>query len=181
MTTMITMTPFHEALAAAERSPALPEAHDLYGWLVGSWELDVRHYAGVDVGKRGIIGELHAGRALQGFAVQDVWIMPRRSDRRGPLDKGMTMYGTTLRIWDATLAAWRIRWSNPEHDHHEQQIGRRSGKDIVQLGTRPDGTATRWMFTEISPSSFHWLGHSLALDGATWQLEGEFLARRAGS
>jgi hypothetical protein len=171
-------TPFHAALASAERAAVIADTHDVYGFLVGSWDLDVRHYAGMDVGKRGLVGELHAGWVLQGLAVQDVWIMPRRSDRRGPLDKGMTMYGSTLRVWDATLQAWRITWSNPEHDHHEQQIGRRSGQDIVQLGVRRDGTVTRWMFTEISPSSFHWLGHSLATDGVTWRLEGEFIARR---
>jgi hypothetical protein len=67
---------------------------------------------------------------------------------------------------------------NPAGQHFEQQIGRRVGADIVQLGTRPDGTATRWRFTEIQPDSFHWLGESLRPDGKTWLLEGEFRARR---
>src|SRR5262245_55027049 len=117
-------TAFHTALGTGERSARLPEAHDLYGFLVGSWELDVRCYAGVDVAGRGLVGEIQAGWVLQGRAVQDVWIMPRRSDRTGPIDKNMsTMYGTTLRVWDATLNAYRISWSNPERDHYEQQIG----------------------------------------------------------
>jgi hypothetical protein len=90
------------------------------------------------------------------------------------------MYGTTLRSWDPAIGAWRIAWSNPARNHHEQQIGRWSGKDIVQLGVRPAGVATRWMFTEITPRSFRWLGDALTADGATWFREGEFVATRAG-
>jgi hypothetical protein len=102
---------------------------------------------------------------LEGRAVQDVWIMPRRSDRTANLDKTMNMYGTTLRVWDPSIQAWRITWRNPADDHHEDQIGRRSGNNVVQIGTRPDGTPTRWTFTGITPDSFHWLGEALDTDG----------------
>ena len=169
---------FHEALRTAGRSPAIPESADAYGWLVGSWELDVRVYAGMDVAERGIKGEAHFAWVLDGLAVQDLWIMPRRSDRTAGMGKTMNMYGTTLRVWDSTIQAWRITWSNPAGDHYEEQIGRRSGKDIVQIGNRSDGTPTRWRFTEITANSFHWLGEALEPDGATWKLEGEFLAAR---
>jgi hypothetical protein len=56
--------------------------------------------------------------------------------------------------------------------------GRRVGTDIVQIGTRPDGTPTRWMFTEITRDSFRWTGEALNPDGKTWRLEGEFRATR---
>jgi len=88
------------------------------------------------------------------------------------------MYGTTLRTWDPALRAWRIAWSNPARNHYEQQIGRWHGKDIIQLGSRANGVATRWSFTEITQRSFRWQGHALAADGTTWNLEGEFLATR---
>ena len=169
---------FHAVLAADGRAAEIPEEADAYGWLVGDWELDVLHYWGQDVSARGIKGEVHAGWVLEGRVVQDVWIMPRQAERTKQLDKKLNMYGTTLRVWDAALGAWRISWSNPAGDHYEQQIGRKSGKDIVQLGTRPDGTPTRWSFTEITPNSFHWLGEALLPDGKSWRLEGEFRARR---
>jgi hypothetical protein len=46
MTTIETIedVAFHRALTALGRSPEIPEASDAYGWLIGSWELDVRHY-----------------------------------------------------------------------------------------------------------------------------------------
>ena len=170
---------FRAALAAPGRSPDIPESADAYGWLIGSWELDVRRYR-VDVAGRGIKGEVHFGWVLEGRAVQDVWIMPRRAERTGDLDKALNMYGTTLRVWDPAIQAWRITWINPVTGQRDEQIGRRSGKDVVQVGARADGTPTRWMFTEITPDSFRWTGEALDADGTTWRLEGEFRARRMG-
>jgi hypothetical protein len=140
--------------------------------------LDVLHYRAIDVRDRTLKGEVHAGWILEGRAVQDVWIMPRRSERSANPDRTMNMFGTTLRSWDPTTQAWRISWTNPVSGHREDQVGRRSGSDIVQLGTRADGTQTRWTFTEITPDSFHWLGEALQADAKTWMLEGEFRAKR---
>jgi hypothetical protein len=165
-------------LTASGRSSEIPEPADAYGWLVGSWSLDCHHYAGVDIANLHIEGEAHFVWVLEGRAIQDVWIMPAHSDRRADLDKANNMYGTTLRVWDPSIQAWRITWINPVSGHRQEQIGRRSGNDIVQVGARPDGTPTRWRFTEITPESFHWLGEALSTDGKTWKLEGEFFAKR---
>ena len=62
--------------------------------------------------------------------------------------------------------------------HYEEQLGRWNGTDILQEGARPDGTRTRWTFTEITTGSFHWRGEALYPDKQTWTLEGEFLAKR---
>jgi hypothetical protein len=174
----VTALAFPVALAAAGRAAEIAEASDLYGWLVGSWALEVRHYAGAEVSALGIRGELHASRVLEGRGVQDTWIMPIREARTRPFDPTRNMYGTTLRIWDPALEAWRITWINPAQNHTEQQLGRASGADIVQLGARASGTITRWRFTEITPGSFRWLGDALAVDGETWRREGEFVATR---
>jgi hypothetical protein len=165
-------------LAAPGRSGEIPESQDVYGWLVGSWRLEIRKYWAMDVSARGIVGEAHFGWALEGRAIQDVWIMPRVSDRTPHVDKQMNMYGTTLRVWDPTIQAWQITWTNPAGDHHERQIGRRVGNDVVQIGHRSDGTTTRWTFSEITKDSFHWTGEALNPDGKTWSVEGEFLATR---
>jgi len=166
---------FTDVLRATGRSPEIPEAADAYGWLVGSWELDCRRYARKLVS---IKGEAHFGWALEGRAVQDVWIMPSRSDRSSLTDTSKNMFGTTLRVWDSSIQAWRIIWRNPVHNHWEDQIGRWSGKDVVQFGMRSNGIPTKWSFTEITGDSFHWLGEVLNVDGHTWTLEGEFFAKR---
>jgi hypothetical protein len=169
---------FHAVLAAPGRSPTIPDSMDVYGWLIGSWDLEVLRYWGIDVAASGLKGEVHFGWVLEGRAIQDVWIMPRRSDRTGNEETTQNMYGTTFRMWDPVIQAWRITWKNPAGGHYEEQIGRRIGADIVQVGARPNGTPTRWTFTEITPDSFRWLGEALEPDGKTWKLEGEFRARR---
>ena len=166
-----------EALASSERSPEIASADDVYGWLAGSWELDVRRY-GVDVSERKLRGEVHFGWVLEGRAIQDVWIMPQRSERSPQMEKTCNMYGTTFRVWDATIQAWRITWINAVTGSRDELIGRWKGKDIVQVGVRANGTPIRWMFTQITPNSFRWTGEVLEADGHTWRLEGEFLARR---
>ena len=165
-------------LEAPGRSPEIPESADVYGWLVGSWEFQVFHYRAVDVAALRITGEAHFAWVLEGRAIQDVWIIPRRAERTADSDKINNNYGTTLRIWDPAIQAWLIRWVNPVRCHLEEQIGRRIGKDIVQVGARADGTPTRWRFTDITPDSFHWIGEALGPDGHTWKLEGEFRAKR---
>ena len=171
-------TRFFSALAATGRAPEISGSDDLYGWLVGDWELDVLHYWAQNVAARNIKAEVHAAWVLEGRAVQDVWIMPSRSARSGQLDDQMNMYGMTLRVWDRARGAWRITWSNPAGDHYEEQLGRKNGDDIVQIGTRPDGTTTRWTFAEITGDSFHWLGEAQPLGSTAWTLEGEFRANR---
>jgi len=168
---------FHLALAAAERSPEIPESGDVYGWLIGSWELEVIHYL-VDVSARGLRGEAHFGWVLEGRAVQDVWIMPPRSQRAAHPDKAANMFGTTLRVWDPRIQAWRVTWINPVTGSRDELIGRWHGKNVAQVGAHSDGTPIRWMFTEITPNSFRWIGEALESDAKTWKLEGEFRAHR---
>jgi hypothetical protein len=92
--------------------------------LIRSWQLDVRHCAAVDVTRLRITGEAHFGWVLEGRAVQDVWIMPRCSERSAKLEKTNNMYGTTLRVWDPSIQAWRVTWNNPVTGHREELVGR---------------------------------------------------------
>jgi hypothetical protein len=159
-------------LAAPGRSPDIPEADDAYGWLVGSWDLDVLHYW-TDVRGRGLKAEAHFGWILEGHAMQDMW-------RIAPEARTETtrMLGTTLRVWDPSVRAWRVTWINPLTGQKTELIGRWSGKDVVQVGTHADGTPVRWSFTDITKDSFHWIGEALDPDGRTWNVQGEFRARR---
>jgi hypothetical protein len=168
---------FQTALTAAGRSPEIPEVSDVYGWLIGSWELDVRRY-GVDLSDRDIKGEAHFAWVLEGRAVQDVWILPCRSEGAAGLEKNLNSCGTTLRVWDPAIEAWRVTWVNPVTGRRDELIGRWSGKDIVQTGAHSDGTPIRWIFSQITHNSFRWTGEVLEPDGKTWKLEGEFLSKK---
>jgi len=172
------MSPFLDALGADGPAPDRAGKMDLYGRFVGSWDLDVRQFSG-DRRERRRAGEWHFGWALEGRAVQDVWIVPKRGElRRGDAAANVNSYGTTLRVYDPDIDAWRIQWTEPVTRNFLQMIGRAEGTDIVQLGTRSDGQMLRWSFLEITPDSFLWRGEISADNGATWRTNTEFTAKR---
>lgn len=171
---------FLEVLPSTGPSPELGDAAGVYGWLMGSWITRAIDY--LPEGKtREQEGEWHFGWVLEGRAVQDVWICPRRSLRSPGMSKAGNRYGTTLRIYDPSLRAWRITWTNPVTGIRNDLVGRRKGADIVQEGTNAKGEPIRWVFTDIQPDAFRWYGESSPDGGKTWRLEVEFFARRAGS
>ncbi len=172
------MDTFSEILLADGPSPELGDAAGVYGWLIGSWEMDIIDY-GEDGSRHPGQGEVHFAWVLEGRAIQDMWIAPPRAMRAGAPQKG-NRYGTTLRVYDPGLGAWRITWINPVTGFHEELIGRKVGDDIVQDGRRADGSLIRWSFREITPRSFHWLGERSTDEGRTWQLEAEFRVRARG-
>jgi hypothetical protein len=168
---------FFDILAAPERSPDIAPEDDLYGFLVGSWDLDITAHddSGVVTETK---GEAHVGRTLEGRAVQDVFINPRRSDRGPGSPRFGNWYGTTLRFYDPTIRAWRAYWFNPHDGFRAELIARRQGHEVVQEGNFPDGTKIRWTFSEIRENSFRWRGERLERDGKTWRLQVEFRGRR---
>ena len=157
-----------ELLLADRPAADRAEKMNLYGWLVGAWEMDAVIHADDGQTHTGQ-GQIRFAWALEGRAIQDVWILPG------------VFYGTTLRVYDPGLDAWHILWSDPLRQYYTRQIGRAQGADIVQMGKTDTGEAVRWTFTDITPDSFRWLGER-SLDGeATWHLQAEFRARRVGA
>jgi hypothetical protein len=154
------------------KGPPADRAKDmnLYGRLIGSWETDtVRHLD--DGTSQTWTGEIHFGWVLEGRAIQDIWIRPRRP-------APSTMYGTTLRIFDPGIDGWHIIWSDPLNQDYSRQIGRAEGRDIVQIGEDSRGLKTRWRFTEITANSFHWIGEERPSESDPWQITYEHFARR---
>jgi hypothetical protein len=152
-----------DALYADGPAPDRADKLALYGWLVGRWDMDGVVHLGN--GKLEARGEIHAGWVLEGRAIQDVWILPG------------AFYGTTLRVYDPALDAWHILWSDPLKQYYSRQLGRAWEASIVQVGCSDGGVRTRWSFTEITPSSFHWTGERLT-QGDDWAIQAEFFARR---
>lgn len=161
-------------LVCASPHPSLGAHADTYGRLIGSWHGTYRdvHPDGEETGPM----DVHFAWALDGRAVQDVWIaLP---DAEGTRKRHM--HGTTLRVFDPAAQVWRVDWWNPVRGAHCALVGRRLEDRIVQLGYWND-RPQRWQFLEITPESFLWQAHSLGDDGETWQLATEFRLTRSAS
>ena len=168
---------FAQALMAKGPAAQLGDAASVYGWLIGSWDVRVIDY-GADGTKRESTGEWHFGWVLEGRAVQDVWISPPRSQRDSSPPQPGNRYGTSLRVYDAGIQAWRVTWINPVSGAHDELIGRRKGNEVVQEGRNHEGDPIRWVFTDITHDSFRWYGERSHDGGKTWRLEAEFFGKR---
>jgi len=167
---MTVFSSFAGALHAHGPATELGDKLQLYGWLIGDWQMDAHRPLPDGTTAKGR-GEIHFGWVMGGRAIQDVWYVG------GPAGKP-SLYGTTLRVFDPGIDAWHIIWIDPLGQNHLTQTGRAAGKDIVQLGKDGAGSETRWRFTEITDASFHWIGEQRRHGSEEWQLVVEFFARR---
>src|SRR5437868_12815377 len=98
-----------EALRADGPHPDLAEELALFGQFVGAWDVDITNMQ-PDGTTTELKGEWHFGWALEGRAIIDVWIAPRRSLRDGSEKGG---YGITVRCFDPPTNAWFATWIGP--------------------------------------------------------------------
>jgi hypothetical protein len=166
-----------EALQAPGPHPEMAEDLKLFGQFVGAWDVDITNIK-ADGTREEIKGEWHFGWALEGRAILDVWIAPRRSLRgqEEPYE-----YGATLRFFDPTIQAWRSTWIGPFHHDVRPFIARQVKDEIVLAGSFAPGSQTRWIFSHITPTSFHWRNLESSDDGTTWTKVQEMVGQRASS
>jgi hypothetical protein len=172
---------FLDALVSRQRAPEIAEMDDLFGFLIGSWDLDAILH-GADGTTRKVRGELHAAWVLEGRAIQDLFIFPRRSDRSPDVSVHGDRYATTIRTYDRTLKAWRVDFINPAAEETSARlIARRRVSDIEMEGTLSGGVCVRWRYGSITPTSFQYRAEKLLNDSKSWQVYLELFGTRAVS
>ena len=147
----------------------------LYGQFVGAWDGTLTRCDAS--GERfDSSAEVLFGWALEGRAIQDVWIVPSRIGRApGETDR---MYGTTLRVYDPRHDDWEITFIDPVRQKHDRMRGRQVGSDIVQEYRDAAGAICQWCFFDVTANSFHWVSRESTDERQTWRLTGEFYLRR---
>lgn len=169
-------TAFENVLPSTSPSPSIPEEADIYGWLIGSWKAEVIDYRD-DGSKLVQSGEWHFSRALEGRAIQDVWIVPSRGSR-DEITTG-NRYGTSIRVYDSITKKWNLTWCNPVTGAFDILAGTKEDADLLHIGKDENGNTIRWSFREIKEDSFHWTGEISTDGGNTWKLQAEFFCTRS--
>jgi hypothetical protein len=167
--------PFLETLRADGPAPDRAAHMMLYGQFVGSWDGTLK-YVDLEGVRRETTAEVHFGWVLEGRAIQDVWIAPSRQARKE--GERLLMHGSTFRVYDPQQDLWHITWIDPVKQVVNRMTGRKVGNDIVQEYRMEDGKRCQWMFTEITPDSFHWINRESSDNDAHWKVRGEFFLRR---
>jgi hypothetical protein len=157
------------ALLATGPHPSLGHHAETYGRFVGGWRGDYRLFRpeGVKTGRIAVAFDW----ILDGRAIQDSgWTLEGlQPDPDGP--------GSTLRLYDPTIEAWRIIFVDPVHHVRTEMVGRRVGDDVIQQGYYRD-RAIKWTFTDVTRDSVSWRGYHLADDGEKWVMEDEYKFQR---
>ena len=162
------MDEFVKALVSDGRSPELPEEHDWFGKLVGSWRLD---YLDRNLSSS-VEGEWIFARVLEGMGIQDVIILPAR-DVRTETPHPLAEYGTSLRVYNPGTHAWDVAYAYAGKIFRLE--ARREGDMVVltNLGDRRH----KWVFASIEDDRFHWKNVNVRDDGS-WHVNADIYAER---
>lgn len=100
------MHDFTTALCSKVRNGRIPEEYDFFGILIGEWDIVWNDHL-EEVNPRKVKGEWIFSRVLDGTAVQDLFIVPSRTERLRNKQPDAE-YGTTLRIYNPKILAWDV-------------------------------------------------------------------------
>ena len=156
-----------DGLGASGPEPGLRDELMLFGQFVGDWKIvECRH---LEKGEWVIrTGEVHCNWILDGRAVQDVWMYHDESGSLRPT-------GTTIRFYDPERRLWRSVWITPKHRDVDLFLGKRVGDEIVlemqEESKRAGECEIRWVFSDITPTSFGWRAEESMDGGKTWAVD----------
>ncbi|MGI8580950.1 MAG: hypothetical protein ACR2KX_02060 [Chitinophagaceae bacterium] len=149
---------------------------DWYGKLIGNWEVEVIDYF-EDGTKTQTKGEWYFSRILEGRAIQDIFISPKRNQKIPDVAKVRNRCGTTIRFYDPNINCWKITWFNPLSNVTNQLVAKKIGSNIIQEGIDAEGNIMRWSFVKITENSFQWSGEISTDGGETFTLKTEIFGK----
>lgn len=160
-------------LAADGPDPALIEKLMLFGQFVGDWDIVDAWYTQADGTKVKMKGEVHFGWILGGKAIQDVWMGCREGQHT------FALFGTTIRFYDPSINAWRSTWLSPLKGLVQTFIARKVDDEIILEEKNPKRDPEKWIFSQITPTSFRWHSEETHDGGKTWVLTEEMQIRKS--
>ncbi len=84
-----------------------------------------------------------------------------------------------MRFFDPDIQAWRSTWIGPMNHIVRPFIARQVEDEIILEGSFTSNNLTRWVFSHITSTSFHWRNIVSSANGATWITVQEMAAQRA--
>jgi hypothetical protein len=169
---------FIDALVSSGPAQELADADDLFGFLIGSWDIDaILHNADGETQKTQ--GEVHASWVLEGRAIQDLFIFPRRADRAVGTPARRDRYATTIRTYDRTRQVWKVNFVNPADDETSARLIARRRESMIEMeGRLFGGTPVRWRYDSVTPTSFHYRADKLMNHAGQWRTHLEIFGAR---
>ncbi len=167
------MTTFQEAIIGSADTPA-KEALSFFEQLIGDWNFEWIDGKGTEK-ERHILGEWIFSRVLNESVIQDVFICPSREERIHNPQPDQE-YGTTIRTYNPDKQKWDVCYT---YDGSMSILeGQVVGSEFIMVKQGTANGITQWLFTDVTPDSFHWMNRTSFDNGSTWKTNGELFASR---
>lgn len=147
--------------AFGERNRAAPREVEQFGRLVGEWQCTTEALQ-----EDGSWSKNEArwtwSYVLDGFAIQDTYVVPRVPFMNRPL------HGTNIRAFNSRTQKWSVVWiQNASNTFDPPYEAVAEGPDMVMTGPRRDGGGPfRVTFYKITDRSFEWRNEDRQPDGS---------------
>ncbi|RRD02385.1 hypothetical protein [Prevotella sp. OH937_COT-195] len=165
------MSEFIRALCSNARNEQILAEYDYFGGLIGEWDIVWNDHL-EDVEPRQVKGEWIFSRVLDGTAVQDLFIVPSRSERLRDKQPDAE-YGTTLRIFNPKTMAWDIFYGCM--GEAIRLTACKMNNDIIL--TENTTKKMRYVFSDITSSAFRWRKERMN-ENKEWQTIARVVANR---
>jgi hypothetical protein len=165
-------------LVAAVPAPEMRDALQLFGQFAGDWVSETRAFPDGAKEEVTATGEIHFGWILDGTAMQDVWTF--RIKNPPPGQPSFTS-GTTLRVYQPKDHNWRCVWISPRKPTVQLLTARAEAGGIVLETQTPEGYPERWIYSDITPTSFRWHAEESHDGGRTWRTTEIITAKRTAA
>lgn len=165
------MNEFITALCSSVRSERIPEEADLFGSLIGEWDIVWNDHLEDDAPRR-VKGEWIFSRVLDGTAIQDLFIVPSRTERLQDKQPDAE-YGTTLRIFNPKNTHWDVFYGCM--GEAIRLTAKKVDKEVVL--TENTTGRMRYVFSDMTSSSFLWRKEEMS-ENNEWRIVAKVEAKR---
>jgi len=167
--------PVIPGLVANAPASQLRDALQLFGQFAGDWVTEIRAFPEGAKDEVTATGEVHFGWILDGTAIQDVWTFHVKNP---PPGSPSYTSGTTLRLYEPKSRNWRCVWISPRKPTVQLLTARAEGDGIVLETQTAEGYPERWIYSDITPTSFRWHAEESHDVGRTWRTTEIITAKR---
>lgn len=112
--------------------------------------------------------------ALDGYAIEDIWIEKKEDKTNNTIALGSDFHGKNIRIYNPKLNKWQCVWIN-NRNNSISPIWQAEYKD-GQITMRNSSETSRIVFYDISDNSFQWKYESKV--GSKWIITSKIMATR---
>ena len=83
-----------------------------------------------------------------------------------------------MRVFDESNGIWKVVWVHPPSGTLNTYTGSFSDDGGVVLHNDPDGVPTRWVFSDVTRTTFLWEGFTKDTPDSDWRMDQRMTGQR---